>query len=476
MTYVGTAYVLAAVVLFMYRHILIVLIGCMSIAACSIPFTRRVTLPQDRFIQAYFNHRETDRDYNEPYRQLKRSGDNLEAVIIQEIAAAKSSISLAVQELNLPLVANALAQSHRSGVKVRIILDNQYSRSLSQLNRQEIKQLKSRDRQKYNSFKKLVDLNNNNNLEPEEIAQRDALFILRQAGIPIIDDTADGSKGSGLMHHKFMVIDNKIVLTGSTNFTVSGVYGDLDDSATKGNVNHLLRIKNTKVAELFTEEFDYMWGDSPKGGVNSKFGLQKPWRSPKTIIWQDTKFTIQFAPTSTRKNWQLSTNGLIAKTIKDAAESIDLALFVFSEQKIVDALKQLPQKVEIKGVFDSSFAYRYYSEVLDMLGTTLYLRCQPEANNNPWQASLNTIGTPQISPGDKLHHKFAVIDNYTVISGSQNWSEAANINNDEALIIISNLTLAKHFDREFQRLYDSASTGLPNKIGQKIQQQQRECS
>ena len=458
----------------MYRHILIVLIGCISLTACSIRFNGD-RLSQDRFIQAYFNHRETERNYIEPYRELKRSGDDLEAVIIKEIAAAKSTISLAVQELNLPLVAKALAQSHRSGVRVRVILDNQYSQSFSQLNRQEIKQLKPRDRQKYDSFKKLVDLNQDNNLDAEEIAQRDALFILKQAGILIIDDTADGSKGSGLMHHKFMVVDNKIVLTGSTNFTVSGVHGDLDNLATRGNVNHLLRIENTKVAELFTEEFNYMWGDSPKGGVNSKFGLQKPWRSPKTIIWQDTKFTIQFAPTSTRKDWQLSTNGLIAKTIKNTARSIELALFVFSEQKIVDALKQL-QQVEIKGVFDSSFAYRYYSEVLDMLGTTLYLRCQPEANNNPWQESLNTVGTPQIAPGDKLHHKFALIDNYTVISGSQNWSETANINNDEALIIISNFTLAKHFDREFQRLYDSVSTGLPTKIGQKIQQQRRECS
>ena len=142
------------------------------------------------------------------------------------------------------------------------------------------------------------------------------------------------------MHHKFMVVDNKIVVTGSTNFTVSGVHGDLDNLPSRGNVNHLLRIENARVAELFTEEFDYMWGDRSEGGINSKFGLQKPWRSPKTIVWQDTKFTIQFAPTSRRKNWQLSTNGLIDKTIKNATKSIDLALFVFSEQKIVDTLKQ----------------------------------------------------------------------------------------------------------------------------------------
>ena len=460
----------------MYRPILIVLIGCISIAGCSKSSEREISLPQDRFIQAYFNHRETGEHYVEPYRDLSRSGDNLEAVIIKEIAAAKSTISLAVQELNLPLIAKALTKSHRSGVRVRVILDNQYSRSLSQLNSQQIAQLKPRDRQKYRSYLDLVDLNGDGNLDDREIAQQDALFILKQAGIPIIDDTADGSKGSGLMHHKFMVVDNKIVLTGSTNFTLSGVHGDLNNFPSRGNVNHLLRIDNERVADLFTEEFNYMWGDNSEGGINSKFGLQKPWRSPKTMVWQDTKFTIQFAPTSTTKNWQLSTNGLIDKTIKSAAKSIDLALFVFSEQKIVDTLKQLPQQIEIKGVFDSSFAYRYYSEVLDMLGTTLYLRCQPEANNNPWEKSLDTVGTSQIPPGDKLHHKFAVIDNYTVISGSQNWSETANINNDEALIVISNSTLARHFDREFQRLYNSVSIGLPTKIIQKIEQQRRECS
>ena len=462
------------VVLFMHRSILVVLIGCLSIAACSRQLNRD-RLPQDRYIQAYFNHRETEQSYVEPYRELKRSGDNLEAVIIKEIAAAKSTIDLAVQELNLPLVAEALAESHRSGVKVRVILDNQYSRSWSQLSQKEIKQLKSRDRQKYNSWFELVDLNQNNDLDAEEIAQRDALFILKQAGIPIIDDTADGSKGSGLMHHKFMVVDNNTVLTGSTNFTLSGVHGDLGNLATRGNVNHLLRIANVRVADLFTEEFNHMWGDRPEGGSNSKFGQQKPWRSPKTITWQDTKFTIQFAPTSRRKNWQHSTNGLIAQTLKDAAKSIDLALFVFSEQQIVDTLQQISQQVEIKGVFDSSFAYRYYSEVLDMLGTTLYLRCQPEADNNPWEKSLDTIGVPQIAVGDKLHHKFAIVDNLTVISGSQNWSETANINNDEALIIIDNSTLARHFDREFQRLYNSVAIGLPNRIRRKVEQQKSEC-
>ncbi|MEO0835219.1 MAG: phospholipase D-like domain-containing protein, partial [Cyanobacteria bacterium J06642_3] len=293
--------------------------------------------------------------------------------------------------------------------------------------------------------------------------------------IPLIDDTADGSKGSGLMHHKFMVVDGQVVITGSANFTVSGIYGDLDKLATRGNVNHLLRIENSELASLFTEEFNYMWGGINNN--NSRFGLDKPWRSPKLITGNNTQITLQFSPTSSQKDWQFSTNGLIAKTIDQATKSVDLALFVFSEQQIVDVLQQKHKEgIEIKGIFDPGFAYRYYSEVLDMLGITLYRNCQAENDNNPWIDSLNTIGIARLERGDKLHHKFTVIDRKLIISGSQNWSQAANKNNDEALIIIKNSKVVQHFIQEFERLYSQASFELSTQVKSKLEQQQHQCN
>jgi phosphatidylserine/phosphatidylglycerophosphate/cardiolipin synthase-like enzyme len=465
----------------MHRLIGIILFFPALIFACtksSQQLNSLPSLPQDEFIQVYFNHRASDANtYSEPYRDIVRQGDNLESIIVQNIAAASSTIDLAVHELNLPLVAHALVKSHRSGVRVRVILDNNYSRSLSELNEQEITQLNQNDRQKYQNYFDLVDLNQDRQLSSQEINQRDALIILKQSGIPLIDDTADGSKGSGLMHHKFMVVDGQSVITGSSNFTASDVHGDVANLATRGNVNNLLRINNSEVADLFTEEFNYMWGNSPNGGINSNFGINKPWRSPKSITWANTEITLQFAPTSRQQDWQNSTNGLITKTIDSAANSIDLALFVFSEQKIADTLQSKQQQgIEIRGVFDPGFAYRYYSEVLDMLSVTLYQRCQPEAENNPWVNSLNTIGTAQVAIGDKLHHKFAVLDDETVITGSHNWSETANINNDEALIIIRNYQVSQHFSQEFQRLYDSAFLGLSSQIKSKLEQQQQSCT
>ena len=218
-----------------------------------------------------------------------------------------------------------------------------------------------------------------------------------------------------------------------------------------------------------------MWGN-PQMGITSKFGLAKPWRSPQSISWQDTQIIIQFSSISKQKNWHFSTNGLIANTLNKATKSIDLALFVFSEQELANILQtKSNQGIEIKGVFDAGFAYRYYSEVLDLFGTSLLFRCQVEPQNNPWVNSLTTIGTAKVNSQDKLHHKFTIIDHDTVISGSQNWSHAANYKNDEVVIVIKNLQVAQHFSEEFRRLSQSASFGLPIKIKNKFQQQQKEC-
>ncbi|MEM9273962.1 MAG: phospholipase D-like domain-containing protein [Cyanobacteria bacterium P01_F01_bin.143] len=435
-------------------------------------------LPQDPSLEVYFNHREAGQvTYRDRYRNIERSGDDLETVIIEAINNANISIDLAVQELQLPEIAHALVKRHRSGIRVRVILENQYSRSLSDLSRQEIRTFTSRERDRYNQYLTLIDINQDETLSQQEINSQDALVILKNAGIPLIDDTADGSKGSGLMHHKFMVIDGKIMVTGSANFTLSGIHGDYSNLETRGNVNNLLKITNSQVASLFTEEFNYMWGDGEGGSDDSQFGLDKIWRSPKTITWDNTTVTIQFSPTSKSQDWSNSTNGLIGKTLREANSTIDLALFVFSEQQIANILEKKYQSgVNIRALIDKDFAFRYYSEGLDMLGVALPNKCKYEKDNNPWSKSINEVGIAGLTRGDKLHHKFGIVDNNTIITGSQNWSNTANINNDEVVLIIKNSTVAAHFQQEFNRLYGNSSLGLPQHIANKIKAEQQKCS
>ncbi|HHP7245178.1 MAG TPA: phospholipase D-like domain-containing protein [Elainellaceae cyanobacterium] len=434
-------------------------------------------LPQDPLIHAYFNYSQAAA-YLNPYRDQERLGDDLEQAIIDAIATAQSSIDVAVQELRLPRVAEALKERHQAGVRVRVVLENNYSRPWSSFTSEEISQLNERDRSKYLDFVMLADGDRNGQLSQDEIDRSDALVILQNAGIQWLDDTADGSKGSDLMHHKFIVVDRRIVVVGSANYTLSGTHGDMLRPDSRGNVNHVLKIDSVEVARLFSTEFNLLWGDGPGGALDSKFGLQKPPRPPQRVALTSTSsITVQFSPTSASLPWNQSVNGLIGETLKRAIRSIDLALFVFSDQNLANMLQnQHQQGLQIRALIDPGFAYRNYSEALDMLGIALKdNRCRYEDDNNPWLNPLLTVGIPQLAEGDVLHHKFGVIDAQTVITGSQNWSEAGNRSNDEDLLVIQNSTVAAHFQREFDRLYTTARTGLSTGLQEKLHHQQTRC-
>jgi len=54
--------------------------------------------------------------------------------------------------------------------------------------------------------------------------------------------------------------------------------------------------------------------------------------------------------------------------------------------------------------------------------------------------------------GGTMHHKFCVIDNQIVITGSYNWSNNAEFNNDENITVEYNLEQATKYALEFKRI------------------------
>ncbi|MBE9123585.1 DUF655 domain-containing protein [Tychonema sp. LEGE 07199] len=432
-------------------------------------------LPQDTLLQVYFNQSLTS-NYTEPYRAQTRPGDDLEKLVAEAVASAGSTVDVAVQEFRLPGIARQMADRARAGIKVRLIVEHLYTRPWSDYTTLELAKLPERDRDRYNEFVQLADTNKDGKLSPEEIKQNDALVIVKNAGIPVIDDTADGSKGSGLMHHKFVVIDNKTVIVTSANFTTSDIHGDFKTAASRGNANNLLKIASPDLAKIFTQEFNIMWGDGPGGKPDSKFGIKKPFRYVQKVIVGNATVAVQFSPTSATLPWENSVNSLINKNLGSAKKSVDLALFVFSAQRLSNTLEITARRgVAVRGLIDSNFIYRPYSEGLDMMGATLMQDCRWEADNRPWRKPLTTVGVPLLPMGDRLHHKFGVIDGNTVLTGSHNWSEAANHGNDETLLAIESPTVAAHFEREFDRLYKGAILGIPHRIKKKIDAKKQEC-
>lgn len=435
-------------------------------------------LPQDELIKVYFNQNQAEgANYTDPYRNIDRSGDNLEQIIINNIEDAQDTIEIAVQEFRLPKIAQSLAKKQQNGVNIRVIIENDYRRPFSDYSPEEIKQLTGREKNRLQAGFNFIDLNRDGRISQEESKKRDALIILENAGIPILDDTADGTKGSGLMHHKFMIVDGKISLVASNNFTLSGIHGDLEAPNTRGNANNLVTIRNSELASIFQEEFDLMWGDGVGKKPDSVFGVKKGNRMFPPILVGESAVSVHFSPLSKTQSWQDSSNGFIGEQLAKAETSVNFALFVFSEQKIADILaKGYEREVNINGLIEPSFAYRYYSEGLDMLGVALARNCKFEKNNNPWEAAISTVGIPQLPEGDLLHHKFAVVDEKVVITGSHNWSASANYQNDETVLVIENPTVAAHYQREFERLYDRSVLGIPQWLQERVKEQEKECS
>jgi phosphatidylserine/phosphatidylglycerophosphate/cardiolipin synthase-like enzyme len=132
--------------------------------------------------------------------------------------------------------------------------------------------------------------------------------------------------------------------------------------------------------------------------------------------------------------------------------------------------------VQLRLLADPGFASRSFSEVLDLLGVALADRhCKLEAGNQPLQQAAEGVGIPRLARGDKLHHKLAVIDGKTVITGSFNWSPSAAHQNDEVLLAIHSPLLAAHFTREIDRLWKGADLGINAALERKLQENRRRC-
>jgi phosphatidylserine/phosphatidylglycerophosphate/cardiolipin synthase-like enzyme len=422
-------------------------------------------LPQHPNIQVFFNQNQAAR-YTDPYRKIERLGDNLERVMIDNVSNAKFSLDVAVQELRLPNIAKAIVDARLRGVNVRLILENSYSRAWSELIPEEIEKLNPRDRERYQEFQKFADIDNDGRLSEDELDRRDGLRLIKVTNVPWIDDTADGSKGSGLMHHKFMVIDDQIVLFGSANLTMSDIHGDFTRPETRGNANNLIRVDSKELAARFKKEFNLMWGDGPNGNPDSLFGTKKPSRKIDYLIVGGAQIRIKFSPDPIDTAREQTSNGLIATAIAGTKNSVDMALFVYSDQFISTILEERQREnVQIRALVSPQFAYRDYSATLDMWGLRSTQDCKTE-KSSAWKQPIKTAGIPNLVSGDTLHHKFAILDRNLVLTGSHNWTNAANHTNDEVLVAIQNETVAAHYQREYDRLYQDATFGPTVKLVQ----------
>jgi phosphatidylserine/phosphatidylglycerophosphate/cardiolipin synthase-like enzyme len=137
--------------------------------------------------------------------------------ILKELKEAKSTIDVAMYILTDRELSKALIMAKDRGVNVRILLDSKSA---------------------------------------EEIGYSKHHFLSEKQVAVKLDNThkSYGDKHEGIMHNKFAIIDNKVLITGSYNWT---------HSAEELNDENLLIIKESKtLIRKFCEEFTKLWNRS----------------------------------------------------------------------------------------------------------------------------------------------------------------------------------------------------------------------
>lgn len=216
------------------------------------------------------------------------------------------------------------------------------------------------------------------------------------------------SKGRGLMHHKFCIINQSIIWTGSMNPTPTDAYR---------NPNNMLIIHSKTLANNYLAEYEEL-----KSGV---FGGGKKTRHPELKF---NNFTIKnaFCPED-------DCDSFVLKELEKAEESIYFMTFTFTSISVADLLIRKSSSIEIKGVVDNRNANHPASQFAKM--------------NLHFPVSKHP-------PPATMHHKVFIIDSKTVITGSWNPTKAASTINDENILVIHNEEIAKQFLEEFEFVWE----------------------
>ncbi|OQA77073.1 MAG: Phospholipase D precursor [bacterium ADurb.Bin243] len=241
---------------------------------------------------------------------------------------------------------------------------------------------------------------------------------LEAAGISILTDESDGSKGSGESHNKFCVVDSARVWTGSYNAT---------DNNTVKDHNNALILDSTDAANIYTEEFSMMYD-------RLLFGSRKePTRAKHKFSIDSVEVEIYFSPAD-------NVNGIIENYIRKASAAVSFVIFAFTEDNIEDALiSRHKAGVNVRGMCDDLSAGGKSSGYYTLLSNNMNIK-------------------KDSNPRAQLHHKFTVIDHESgtsavVITGSHNYTKAANTKNDENIVIIHDRYYAQLYFNEFAKLY-----------------------
>ena len=307
--------------------------------------------------------------------------DKLEPRVIEQLTAASKTIRLAFFNIRLPAVKSLLIQKVKDGVDVHVLLDK----------------------------------------KQQDLAYNTMAAELTQAGVTVtlIENTL---AVDATMHNKFALLDGKILMAGSANYSYTALNKSDED---------LVVLEDAALVARYQLEFDELIA---AGDVNSAPYLG----GEKIQAWMGPEDGLSYK---------------IADALDGAQTTAVVAMFQLNTSKIVDALIAAHKRgVAVVVVLD-----QIQADQVDALADEALA-----AENVPVLLADNTN-----SNAAEMHSKFLVVDHKTVLMGSFNWTNLGSFYNDENIFIIEDAHLAAR--TEFSKIALFARSTQSNKSKHKQQ-------
>jgi|TARA_Y100000034_G_C6864533_1_gene393859 phospholipase D len=198
-------------------------------------------------------------------------------------------------------------------------------------------------------------------------------------------------EGYSMMHNNYCILDEEIVITGSTIFNQNTIEYALHD---------FVIIDNEKLAKEYNSDFWRLYNNQ---------SVEKNFEEKDFIeVNNETKVIPYFCPHE-------DCEGAIVELIENSKKSIGFAVYSFTNEKIIGAIKNAQARgVKIKGVIEK----------------------QGITNASIIYEKIENVKEDEFNR--RVHTKIFVIDDEISISGAMNPTYKGAHVNDENIIIISN--------------------------------------
>ncbi len=137
----------------------------------------------------------------------------------------------------------------------------------------------------------------------------------------------------------------------------------------------------------------------------------------------------------------------VSEEIRGARRTLDVALYMITAPRLAwDLVSARKRGVKVRVILDSRQVRKWSQfDTLDENGVPV------------WRLYLEKDRSDPSPP--QFHHKFAVVDGQTVITGSYNWTVMADERNHENLLVIRSRPLAARYAAAFEKALALAKKG-----------------